>query len=152
MSKLITLLPNTKKQLVRAEAKQQISTTKPTFQPLEQATLFTARSEVLDVYMSDNLEDYLLQIVLATRSPSAYGQDLAGWLQYGASPRASIALDRCARAKAWLARRDYVTPDDIQELAFDVLRHRLILSYEAEAKGITPEYFIKQLLTRIAVP
>ena len=102
--------------------------------------------------MADNLEDYLLQIVLATRNPGAYGEDLAGWLQYGASPRASIALDRCARAKAWLEQRDFVGPEDIQAMAFDVLRHRLILSYEAEAEGLTTDHVIKELISRIAVP
>jgi len=102
--------------------------------------------------MAEQLEDYLLQIVLATRNPGVYGQDLAGWLQYGASPRASIALDRCARAKAWLAQRDFVGPDDIQDMAYDVLRHRLILSYEAEAEGITADHVIKALLARVAVP
>lgn len=122
------------------------------FKPLPQDVLFVARAEVLDMYMADNLETYLLQIILATRKPKAYGDDLAGWLQYGASPRASIALDRCARAKAWLAQRDYVSPEDIQDMAVDVLRHRLILSYEAEAEGITPDQFIKELLARVAVP
>jgi MoxR-like ATPase len=73
-------------------------------------------------------------------------------LQYGASPRASIALDRCARAKAWLQQRDFVTPEDIQDIAFDVLHHRLILSYEAEAEGITADRFIAELIARVAVP
>jgi len=102
--------------------------------------------------MADHLQDYLLQIILATRQPQAYGDDLAQWLQFGASPRATISLDRCARAKAWLAERDFVSPEDIQELAFDVLRHRIILSYEAEAEGITTDYFIKELILRIPVP
>ena len=102
--------------------------------------------------MAESLENYLLQIILATRNPGAYGHDLAAWLQYGASPRASIALDRCSRAKAWLAQRDFVSPEDIQDMAFDVLRHRLILSYEAEAEGITTDHFIKQLIARVAVP
>ena len=122
------------------------------FQPIHQQTVLNARNEVLDIYMADNLEQYLLQIILATRNPGAYGEDLAGWLQYGASPRASIALDRCARAKAWLQQRDFVGPEDIQELAYDVLRHRLILSYEAEAQGVTTDHFIKELIARIAVP
>jgi MoxR-like ATPase len=139
-------------QLVRAEARQASTTKASSFEPLSQATLFAARNEVLDIYMADNLEDYLLQIILATRNPAAYGNDLAGCLQYGASPRASIALDRSARAKAWLAQRDFVAPEDIQELAFDVLRHRLILSYEAEAKGMKTDDFIRELLNRIAVP
>jgi len=138
--------------LVRAEARQATpSSTKP-FEPISQTTLFEARNAVLDIHMAESLEAYLLQIILATRKPQAYGDDLAGWLQYGASPRASIALDRCARAKAWLSERDFVAPEDIQEIAFDVLRHRLILSYEAEAEGITTDYFIKELIARIAVP
>jgi len=107
---------------------------------------------VLDVHMAENLEEYLLQLVLATRNPAIYGDDLANWSLYGASPRASIALDRCARAHAWLDQRDFVSPDDIQAIAFDVLRHRVILSYEAEADGITPDSFIQTLISRVAVP
>jgi MoxR-like ATPase len=138
--------------LVREEAKQGGQTIKKTFKPIEQTTVFAARNAVLNLHLSDALEDYLLQIILATRNPKAYGEDLASWLHYGASPRASIALDRCSRAKAWLAQRDYVAPEDIQEMAFDVLRHRLILSYEAEAEGMTTDDVIKILLERIAVP
>ncbi len=139
-------------QLARREARGDFQQSKQTFKPISQQQVLTARDEVLDIYMSDSLEEYLLQIVLATRNPAAYGEDLAGWLQYGASPRASIALDRCARAKAWLQQRDFVGPEDIQDMAFDVLRHRLILSYEAEAEGITTDDFIKQLISRVAVP
>ena len=138
--------------LARSEARAEATTLKQPFIPMLQNTLFTAREEVLNLYTADSLEDYLLQLVLATRNPSVYGKDLAGWLQYGASPRASIALDRCAKAKAWLAQRDFVSPEDIQELAYDILRHRLILSYEAEAEGITTDHVIKELIARIAVP
>ncbi len=138
--------------LVRTEARKGTETSKKVFKPLTQLTLFAARNAVLNLHLSDALEDYLLQIILATRNPTVYGEDLAGWLQYGASPRASIALDRCSRAKAWLAGRDYVAPEDIQDMAFDVLRHRLILSYEAEAEGMTTDDVIKVLLERIAVP
>ncbi|MGR9088548.1 MAG: AAA family ATPase [Gammaproteobacteria bacterium] len=138
--------------LARSEARSGGVKLSHSFDSLSQKTLFEARDEVLDVYMAEALEDYLLQIILATRTPSAYGEDLASWLQYGASPRASIALDRCARAKAWLSERDYVGPEDIQDLAYDVLRHRLILSYEAEAEGITTDHFIRELISRIAVP
>ncbi len=119
---------------------------------ISQHSIFDARQEVLQLYMADNLEEYLLHMVLATRNPGAYGDDLAQWSLYGASPRATIAIDRCARAHAWLAARDYVDPDDIQSVAYDVLRHRIILSYEAEAEGITPDTFIKELISRIAVP
>ncbi len=138
--------------LNRNEARFQDSGRKQDFTPLSQQTLFEARRQILDVYMADSLEEYLLQLVLATRNPAAYGDDLAGWVQYGASPRATIALDRCARAKAWLQQRDYVGPEDIQDIALDVLRHRLILSYEAEAEGISTDEVIRQLISRIAVP
>lgn len=138
--------------LARNEAKGNFQQNNTDFKPLAQQTILDARDEILNIHMAESLEDYLLQIILATRQPSVYGEDLADWLQYGASPRASIALDRCARAKAWLHQRDFVTPEDIQDMAFDILRHRLILSYEAEAEGITSDYFIKELLSRIAVP
>lgn len=138
--------------LVRNEAKQTTKNLKKSFEKITQVTLFEARNEVLDLHISEPLEDYLLQIILATRQPQAYGDDLASWLQYGASPRATIALDRCSRAKAWLAGRDFVSPDDVQEMAFDVLRHRLILSYEAEAQGMTTDDVIKELVARIPVP
>jgi MoxR-like ATPase len=138
--------------LARAEAKGEFQQHAEHFQSISQQTVLKARNEVLNIYMADSLEQYLLQIIIATRNPAAYGEDLAGWLQYGASPRASIALDRCARARAWLQQRDFVGPEDIQELAFDVLRHRLILSYEAEAEGITTDHFIKELISRVAVP
>lgn len=139
-------------QLARDEARGQTQTSRPAFAKVSLQTLFTARQEVLDIYLAPALEQYLLQIILATRNPAVYGDDLAGWIQYGASPRASIALDRCARAKAWLQQRDYVDPGDIQDLAYDVLRHRLILSYEAEAEGISSDSVIRQLIARIAVP
>lgn len=139
-------------QLARAEAKGELIKSDNDFKPIGQKTLFAARQQVLDCYMADNLQDYLLQLILATRNPQAYGEDMGQWLQYGASPRASIALDRCARAKAWLEGRDFVGPEDIQDLAYDVLRHRIILSYEAEAEGITPDDFIRELIARVAVP
>jgi len=120
--------------------------------PISQSAILKARQQVLDIHMAENLEDYLLEIVTKTREPEAYGEDLANWIEYGASPRASIALDRCARAHAWLNGRDYVSPEDIQEMAHDVLRHRIILSFEAEAEGITKDKFIDTLLSRIAVP
>jgi len=138
--------------LARNEARGVKSEFDQGFKPVSQQAVFSAREEVLDIYMADALEEYLLQLVLATRRPEAYGEDLASWLQYGASPRASIALDRCARARAWLNQRDFVGPEDIQNVAYDVLRHRLILSYEAEAEGIRPDDFISALINRVAVP
>ena len=119
---------------------------------VSQQAIFSARDEVLSLYMSENIEQYLVQIVLATRAAGAYGDDLGRWLQYGASPRATITLDRAARAHAWLQERDYVGPEDVQAILHDVLRHRLILNYEAEAEGMTADSVITELLGRIAVP
>ena len=141
--------------LTRNEAKSKENTAIENIEPISpisQSAILKARQQVLDVHMAENLEDYLLEIVTKTRAPEAYGEDLASWIEYGASPRASIALDRCARAHAWLNGRDFVAPEDIQEMAHDVLRHRIILSFEAEAEGITKDKFIDTLLSRIAVP
>jgi MoxR-like ATPase len=139
-------------QLARAEAADTKQTAPANAPVISSATLRQARDEVLAVHLADNLEEYLLQLILATRDPRPWGEELAGWVQYGASPRASIALDRCARARAWLIGRDYVVPEDIQDLAFDVLRHRLLLSYEAEAEGVTPDRLVAELIGRIPVP
>jgi MoxR-like ATPase len=117
-----------------------------------QKEVFAARLQVLEQHLSQPLEEYIVQIVLATRTPERYGDDLRGVLSYGASPRATIAIDRCARAHAWLAGRDYVTPEDIQTMAHDVLRHRLLLGFEAEAAGRTANEIVDTLLERIGVP
>jgi MoxR-like ATPase len=119
---------------------------------LSQKTLFEARKEVLDVHTSEALEHYLVQLVVATRNPGIYSEELGRWLRFGASPRATIALDRCSKAHAWLAGRDYVTPDDIHVIAHDVLRHRILLSFEAEAEGVNSDDFIASLLRLVAVP
>lgn len=133
-------------QLSREEAQGEKSSV---FEPIAQEDLFAARKEVLSVHMSEAVEEYLVQIILATRNTEAYGGDLANWLDFGASPRATIALDRCSRAVAWLDNRDYVTPDDIRSVAHDVLRHRLILSFEAEAAGIDANQVIDTLLATV---
>ena len=111
-----------------------------------------AREEVLDIYMADNVEQYLLHLVMATRKPERYAPSLKGLIAYGASPRASLALDRCAKAYAWLADRDFVSPEDIQAIAHDVLRHRILLNFEAEAEGYTSDKVIDELLNLVSVP
>jgi MoxR-like ATPase len=121
-------------------------------EPLTQDEVVAGRRAALDLHLAEPLEEYVVQVVLATRDPARYGDDLAGLLQYGASPRATIALDRCSRARAWLAGRDYVTPEDIHDVAPDILRHRVLLSFEAEAAGRTPDDVIGELLGRIGVP
>ncbi len=139
-------------ELSRREAHQNYKFEAADYTPISQDIIFAAREEVLNIYMSEELQRYLIQLVLASRDAAVYGDDLAEWIQYGASPRATITLDRCARAQAWLAGRDYVVPEDIQSIAYDVLRHRLILNYEAEADGITTNKVISELIARVAVP
>ncbi|MBT5489312.1 MAG: MoxR family ATPase [Halieaceae bacterium] len=118
---------------------------------VSQADIFAARQGALDVHMAPAVEEYIIQLVIATRDPSLYDAELADWLEYGASPRATIALDRCARANAWIEGRDYVSPDDVQKVVFDCLRHRLIVSFEAEAAGVTSDQIIGRLIERIPV-
>ncbi|MGB1141980.1 MAG: AAA family ATPase, partial [Halioglobus sp.] len=134
--------------LSRAEASGSTATPQ---QALTQDAVFGARREVLSLHMSDAVEQYLVQLVIATRQPGNYGQDLSNWIEFGGSPRATIALDRCARAHAWLAGRDFVSPDDVQAVAPDIFRHRLLLSFEAEANGINPDQVIQELLQRVPV-
>ncbi|MFD1259612.1 AAA family ATPase [Entomomonas asaccharolytica] len=118
---------------------------------VSQQAIFSARDEIMQLYMADAVEEYLVQLIMATRQPENYDAQLADWISYGASPRATIALDRCARAHAWLNERDFVSPEDIQAVLFDILRHRLILSFEAEAEGITPDQVIQRVLEDVAV-
>lgn len=113
--------------------------------------IIEARQSVLDIYMADAIEQYIVHLVDATRRPEQYDQDLASWIEYGVSPRATLALDRCARAQAWLAGRDFVTPEDVQALLPDVFRHRLILRYEAEAAGFNSDQVIQHLLQHVPV-
>jgi MoxR-like ATPase len=134
--------------LTRAEASQK---TMPGPEPLRQETVFAARQDVLAMHMASPVEQYIVQLVIASRKPGTYSKELAGWIEYGGSPRATIALDRCARAHAWLRGQDYVSPDDVQAVAADVLRHRLILTFEAEANGVTPDQVIRELLALVPV-
>ena len=139
--------------LARVEATQLVHATPLVKEPIvSESDVFAARDEVLQVHMAPNLEEYLIELVLATREPGRYGEELQRWVSYGASPRATIALDRCSRAHAWLNNRDYVSPDDIQAVAHDILRHRILLSFEAEADGVHSDAFVDQLLARIPVP
>ncbi|QLF94780.1 MoxR family ATPase [Pseudomonas sp. ABC1] len=120
-------------------------------QRVSQQTIFAVRKEILGLYMADAVEEYLVQLIMATRTPAKFDSELAEWIAYGASPRGSIALDRCARVHAWLAGRDFVSPEDIQAMLFDVLRHRMILSFEAEAAGIDHDRVIQRILDVVAV-
>ena len=118
---------------------------------IDNQSIFDAREAVLALYMSEAVEEYIVQLVIATRTPEQYDSALANLLDYGASPRATIALDRCARANAWLRGSDFVTPDDVQAVAHDVLRHRIIVSFEAEANGIDADQVITALISKVPV-
>ncbi|WP_131776583.1 AAA family ATPase [Legionella impletisoli] len=143
--------------LARKEALESVfsnssNVSKQQVKPLAQSKLFEARKQVLRVHTSEPLENYIVQLVVATRNPKAYSGQLQRWLRYGASPRATIALDRCAKAHAWLAGRDYVIPEDIHVIAHDVLRHRILLTFEAEAEGVSSDDFLDELLRLVALP
>ena len=138
--------------LNRDEAK---SRDKNTFTPsklLTKESIYHARQEILALHQSNELEEYIVNLVVATRDPGKVDQSLAEQILYGASPRACMGIDRAARACAWLKGKDFVGPEDIQEVAPDVLRHRLVLSFEAEADGITSNQIIAKLLNNIGVP
>jgi MoxR-like ATPase len=121
--------------------------------PLQLSTqqILAARQDVLAMHMSAAVEEYIVQLVLASRDPARYDAALAPHIAFGASPRATIALDRCARAYAWLQGKDYVAPDDVQAVAHDVLRHRILVSFEAEAEGVTSDSLIDALLRLVPV-
>ncbi|MBY5992963.1 AAA family ATPase [Ferrimonas balearica] len=121
-------------------------------EPISEQELFGARRQALDLYLAPQLEQYMVALVMATRQPAQYDDTLAGWIQWGVSPRATIALERCARARAWICGRDYVAPEDIQAVAPNVLRHRILLSYQAEAEGVDADQVIQRILKLVAVP
>ncbi len=136
-------------QLARGEA---MKTAQPHLSELiTQSSILEARQAVLAIHMEPVVEEYIVQLINATRDPSAYHNSLTKWLDYGASPRGTIALDRCARAHAWLEGRNYVNPDDVQAVAHDVLRHRLILSFEAESEGKGADQITDLLLKIVPV-
>jgi MoxR-like ATPase len=133
-------------QLVRNEAQHKVPEA-PTV--ISQSDLFEARQEILAMHMAPAVEEYIIQLIMATRKPELYGEDMVKWLEYGASPRGTISLDLCARAHSWIHGRDFVSPDDVQEVMFDVLRHRILLSFEAEASGITPDKVLETIRERV---
>ncbi|NCF29866.1 MAG: AAA domain-containing protein [Gammaproteobacteria bacterium] len=114
--------------------------------------VFRARRDCLSLHLAPAVERYIVELVLATRDAARYREELGRWVSYGASPRATIALDRCSRAHAWINHRDYVSPEDVQAIAHDVLRHRVLISFEAEADGMDADAVISELLKLVPVP
>ena len=117
---------------------------------ISQDNIFGARQEILNLHMAPVVEEYMVQLTMATRNPEVYGEDLASWLDYGASPRGTIALDLCSRANAFLLGKDFVSPDDVQAVLHDCFRHRIIVSFEAEATGVTADQVLDTVLQRVA--
>jgi len=138
--------------ILELDSEQQKHALSPPARIVSQKEIFAARAEVAKIYLDEKLNRYVVDLVLASRNPEAYDADLRRWCRYGASPRASIALARCARALAWLHGDGYVGPHHIQQVAPEVMRHRLLLTFEAEADGITTDDFIKRLLEVVAIP
>jgi MoxR-like ATPase len=139
-------------ELARQQARDELGEQSVAEVMVTQEQVFLAQKGVLDLYMAPALEDYIVQLVLASRDPGSWSSELSRLVSYGASPRATIALDRCARARAWLDQRDFVTPDDVHAMVHDVMRHRVLLSYEAEADGVTVDQLVDRLLDLVPVP
>lgn len=118
---------------------------------ISQTEIFSAREQIMKIHMAPSIESYIVDLIMATRTPEKYDEKLKSWLAYGASPRATIALDSCARARAWLNGRDFVSPEDVQAVFHNVLRHRILLTYQAEAEGITANQLLDHLLSLVAV-
>ena len=137
---------------VRRESGKGFAATVPEMESVSVACVMAARDEVQQIFVSPAIERYIVNIVCATRKPHGLGDNLARWIQGGASPRGTLALERCARAHAWLAGRDYVTPDDVRAVLADCLRHRIIPSYEALAGGVTVDHMLSVIAGAIAAP
>jgi MoxR-like ATPase len=135
--------------LNRAENAQKSGDRKAEPPPVAQQAILDARAEIDNIFVSDLAQKYIVDLVYATRFPDRYGEPLSKWIQVGASPRGSLALDRCARARAWLDGHDFVTPDHIRSVMHDCLRHRLILSYEALSQGATPDLVIDKIASLV---
>jgi MoxR-like ATPase len=138
--------------ILELDSKQQLEPPDTSYSKLQQSELFKAREDVARLYLDPKLNNYIVDLVQASRRPEAYDKDLGRWCRFGASPRATIALARCARARAWLDGEEFVAPHHIQAVAPDVLRHRILLTFEGEAEGISSNDFIKRLLEVVAIP
>ena len=142
--------------LVRGEEKRSVENQETSGQAeperISQDAIFAARIEIADIHVSDAMKRYIADLVYATRTPEKYSEDLARWIDVGASPRASLALDKCSRVHAWLGQRDFVDPDGIRAIVHDCLRHRLMLSYEAQGEGVSADAVIDAVLEQVALP
>ena len=138
--------------IARAEASQSVARRSTDQIQVSYESILAARKELYELHMEPTVEQYIVELINATRNSENYDQQLAQWISIGASPRGTIALDVCSRARAWLDGREYVSPADVQQVAFDVLRHRLLLSFEADAERIDVDEVIHGLIAVVAVP
>jgi MoxR-like ATPase len=137
--------------LVRGEEQPSSNGTKQTANLVSQQAIFDSRNEIHSIHMAPAVEQYIVSLIEATRLPERYDKQLRGWIQIGASPRGTIGLDKCSRALAWLRGHDFVSPDEVQGVMHDVLRHRLILSYDAQAEGVKVDQVLDRILELVAV-
>jgi MoxR-like ATPase len=138
--------------ILELDSNQQLAAPKPPAEVFSQKQLFKVREDAAQLYLDQKLKNYIVDLVQASRNPEAYDESLKRWCRFGASPRATIALARCARARAWLDGEEFVAPHHIQAVAPDVLRHRMLLTFEGEAEGITSDEYIRRLLEVVAIP
>ena len=125
---------------------------KETAPKISQDAVFEARREIAAIHVSDAMARYMADLVYATRTPEKYSEELDRWIDVGGSPRASLALDKCGRTHAWLRGRDYLDPEDVRAIIHEVLRHRLMLSYEAQGEGVSPDRVIDDVVEQVALP
>jgi MoxR-like ATPase len=138
-------------EILKLNRSEQYDTQDDNTERLSPEVIFAARKEIANIEISESMEKYIVDIIAATRYPDKYSEELAQWIDYGASPRGSIAIDRTSRTHAWVSDKKFVTPDNIRAVVHDCLRHRLILSYEANADGITPDHVLDEILKQVAV-
>jgi MoxR-like ATPase len=138
-------------QLVRNESRQSHGSGAEPPLPIPQEAVFAARAEIDEIHIAETIDRYIVDLLFATRYPERYSEALRRWLQVGASPRGGLALDKSSRAYAWLGGRDHVTPDDVRAMIHDCLRHRLMLSFEANAEGVSANRVIDEVVKQVAV-
>jgi len=146
---LIIELVRGEESAANTESKDDSETTQ---ERIPQEAIFAARREIAKVDVSAAMQRYMADLVYATRTPEKYSEDLARWIDVGGSPRASLALDKCSRTHAWLNQRDYVDPEDIRSIVHDCMRHRLMLSYEAQGEGVRADNVIDAIIEQVALP
>jgi len=142
----------TEKKILKLVRQEDANTEKSSYEKMSILEILNARKEILQIHTSEAIENYLVHLIMATREPEKYDKSLKNSVRFGASPRATIALDKCAKVNAWLQGRDFVTPEDMHAVVYDVLRHRIILSFEALAEGITTDDIISSLLKIVPLP